>query len=226
MDKREKIIEDLSLQGLLPLYYHEDAATSIEAMKALYNGGIRTIEYTNRGPFALENFRKMKAVASEECSDLHLGVGTIKDETAANQFMDAGADFLISPALAEDVYDVAYSNKVLWIPGCMTPTEILKAEQFGVSLVKLFPGNILGPGYLKAIRELFPAMKFMPTGGVDQSPENLRSWFEAGVVAVGMGSKLVSRTGLDNREFAELGSNARALLHSIFSIRGKINSSI
>jgi 2-dehydro-3-deoxyphosphogluconate aldolase/(4S)-4-hydroxy-2-oxoglutarate aldolase len=225
MDKREKIIEDLSLQGLLPLYYHEDATLSIEAMKALYNGGVRIIEYTNRGTFALDNFRKMKAVASEECKSLHLGVGTIKDENSANQFIDAGADFLISPALAEDVYDVAYSNKVLWIPGCMTPTEILKAEQFGVGLVKLFPGNILGPGYVQAIRELFPGMKFMPTGGVDQSPENLKSWFEAGVIAVGMGSKLVSRTGIDKREFAELGANAGALLQTIFSIREKINSS-
>lgn len=219
MDKREAIAAMLKKQGLMPLYFHADEGVSIEVMKALYDGGVRLIEYTNRGKEALKIFSAMKKIAEKDHSDLFLGVGTIKDEASANQFIDAGADFLVSPALAEDVYDVTYSNKILWIPGCMTPTEILKAEQFGLSLVKLFPGNILGPSYVQAIKDLFPAMQFMPTGGVETSVENLKGWFDAGVCAVGMGSKLISSEILKQRSYSTITAEAKAILDKIQKIK-------
>jgi 2-dehydro-3-deoxyphosphogluconate aldolase/(4S)-4-hydroxy-2-oxoglutarate aldolase len=218
MDKRDAIIVKLKEQRLMPLYFHADEAVSIDVMKALYDSGVRLIEYTNRGEAALKNFTAMKVVAEKKYPDLFLGAGTIKDEKAAQQFIEAGADFLISPALAEDVYDIAYSNKILWIPGCMTPTEILKAEQFGLSLVKLFPGNILGPAYVQAIKDIFPAMSFMPTGGVDTTDENLQEWFDAGVCAVGMGSKLISKEGLQQKNYEEITTQATHILNKIKAI--------
>ena len=219
MDKRDQIKEDLTLQGLLPLYFHADLQTSIDTMRALYNAGIRLIEYTNRGEQAQSNFREMKTIADRELPGLYLGIGTIKDENTAQQYIDAGADFLVSPALAEDVYDIAYSNKILWIPGCMTPTEILKAEQFGLTLVKLFPGNILGPAFVQGVLELFPAMKFMPTGGVDTTKENLSAWFSAGVSAVGMGSKLISKERLSDKDYTGIESETKKVLELIKQVR-------
>lgn len=221
MDKREAIVAKLKEQGLMPLYFNTDETISIELMRALYNAGVRLIEYTNRGAAALNNFKAMKLIAEKDYPDLFLGAGTIKDEKAADQFIQAGADFLISPALAEDVYDIAYGNKVLWIPGCMTPTEILKAEQFGLSLVKLFPGNILGPSYVNAIKDLFPAMQFMPTGGVETTDENLQAWFNAGVCAVGMGSKLVTSELIKEKAYSAITANAGNILNKIATILGK-----
>lgn len=218
MDKRSSIINTLSAQGLMPLYYHPDEQKSIQLMHALYDAGVRLIEYTNRGEAALKNFVAMKKAAAT-LPELYLGVGTIKTDTAAQTFIDAGADFIISPALAEEVYEAAYSNKVLWIPGCMTPTEILKAEQFGVGLVKLFPGNVLGPSFVQAVKDLFPSMKFMPTGGVDTTEENLRAWFSAGVTAVGMGSKLISKDVMDGNDYSALQQQATNLLATIQSIK-------
>src|SRR5687768_7854815 len=212
MDKRDSIIQVLKEQGVMPLFFHTSDSVSIKVVYALYTAGIRLIEYTNRGPEALGNFRAMRKVAENDLPGLYLGAGTIKDENAGNKFIDAGADFLISPALAEDVYDLAYSNKILWIPGCMTPTEILKAEQFGLSLVKIFPGNILGPSYIEAIKDIFPSMKFMPTGGVTTEIENLSKWFKAGVYGVGLGSKLISTELLMNEGYETITTEASKLL--------------
>jgi len=221
MDKRDAILVMLKQQGLMPLYFHADETVSIDVMNALYKAGVRLIEYTNRGKEALKNFTAMKKIAAREHSDLFLGAGTIKDASSANRFLEAGADFLISPALAGDVFDVTYSNKVLWIPGCMTPTEILTAEQFGLSLVKLFPGNILGPSYVQAIKDLFPSMQFMPTGGVEKSTENLKSWFDAGVCAVGMGSKLIDNEILKQRAYSTITTEAKAVLEKIKLVKVK-----
>lgn len=202
----------------MPLYFHADADTCISLMHSLYKAGVRLIEFTNRGAEALENFKQMKAEAAA-LDGLYIGIGTIKNSNAADQFIDAGADFLISPALAEDVYDAAYGSKTLWIPGCMTPTEILKAENLGISLVKLFPGNVLGPGYVSAIKDLFPGMMFMPTGGVETSRENLEEWFASGVVAVGMGSKLITKKLLDQKNYDAIQQSAAEVLTTIQSIK-------
>lgn len=218
MDKRTAIIKTLKEQRILPLYYHADASVCIALMQHLYNAGVRLIEFTNRGEHALQNFKQMKAEAAK-LPGLYIGIGTIKDEYAAESFIEEGADFLISPALAEGVYDAAYSNKILWIPGCMTPTEILKAESMGINLIKLFPGNVLGPGYVSAIKDLFPNMMFMPTGGVETTHQNLSEWFAAGVVAVGMGSKLVTKKIMEDKNYQALETETSRVLEIIQSIK-------
>ena len=193
MHKREKALEVLLAQKLLPLYYHEDAATGIRILDALYAAGMRIVEYTNRGEHALRNFKELRKHADNHLEGLILGIGTIKTKKAAKKFIEAGADLIVAPTINEEVGEVAGDEGLLWIPGCMTPTEIARAEEAGAMLVKLFPGNLLGPAYINSIRELFPAVRFMPTGGVEAEESNLAAWFRSGVAAVGMGSKLIPK---------------------------------
>jgi 2-dehydro-3-deoxyphosphogluconate aldolase/(4S)-4-hydroxy-2-oxoglutarate aldolase len=132
---------------------------------------------------------------------MYLGVGTIKNGEMAREFIDAGCDYIICPGLVESVAKVADANNMLWIPGCMTPTEIIAAENMGAKIVKLFPGNIIGMAFMSAVKELFPNLLFMPTGGVDTTKENIEGWFKAGVCAVGMGSKLVSKEVMAEKKY-------------------------
>lgn len=203
-DKKSVLLKLIPEQGILPLYFNKDTQTSIDLLRALYSAGIRTVEYTNRGEAALKNFEAMRKVIDADLHGMYLGVGTIKNAEQAQAFIDAGADYIISPGLVEDAAAVADKNNMLWVPGCMTPTEIIKAEQLGAKFVKLFPGNILGPGFMSAIKELFPTLLFMPTGGVELDKDNIAGWFKAGVCAVGMGSKLVSKDVMENKKYDEL----------------------
>jgi 2-dehydro-3-deoxyphosphogluconate aldolase/(4S)-4-hydroxy-2-oxoglutarate aldolase len=204
MITKSQVQDAIVLQGLLPLFYNESIEVSIDITQALYKAGIRVIEYTNRGGAALENFKALKQLQQQELPGLHLGIGTIKSAEEALQFVDAGADFLISPLVNPKVAAVAADNNLLWIPGCMTPTEMYQAQELGAALVKLFPANILGPAFVSAVKELFPGLLMMPTGGVEMSQENINAWFKAGVSAVGMGSKLITSDMLNNQAYDEL----------------------
>ena len=209
-------------QGVLPLYFHEDAAVSIEVLKALYEAGIRVIEYTNRGDNAFANFKQLKTVCADSYKDMCLGIGTIKSKDAANAFIEAGADFLISPCWSDEVLAVTAEKNIFWIPGCMTSTEIANAETKGITMVKLFPGSLLGPSYITAIKEVFPAMQFMPTGGVSLDKNNLEGWFKSGVVAVGMGSKLISKDILADKDYNSITQLTKQALGTIAEIRAAI----
>jgi len=198
---KEDILKQILGQKVLPLYFCEDTDESIEVLKVLYEAGIRSVEYTNRGKEALKNFKEMRKACDKEMKEMILGIGTIKNGQAAKEFISAGAEFIVSPGMVKEVIDIANDHKLLCIPGCMTPTEIITAENLGIGLVKLFPGSMLGPGYVKSIKPLFPEMKFMPTGGVSLNKENIQSWFDAGVNAVGMGSKLISKTALEQKDY-------------------------
>jgi 2-dehydro-3-deoxyphosphogluconate aldolase/(4S)-4-hydroxy-2-oxoglutarate aldolase len=220
MDKKTEILNLIPQQGILPLYFYKDTEVTINVLKALYRAGIKTVEYTNRGEAALSNFKEMRKVCDAELKGMYLGVGTIKNDQAAQAFIDAGADYIISPGLVESVAKVVDDNNMLWVPGCMTPSEIIEAENLGARFVKLFPGNILGTNFMSAIKDLFPNLLFMPTGGVDTTKENLAGWFKAGVCAVGMGSKLVSKTLLEQKDYAKIESLTKEVLATIQSIRG------
>ena len=215
MDKKATLLQLIPEQGILPLYFNKDTEVSVNILKALYKAGIRTVEYTNRGEAALTNFKKLKEVCSNELSGMLLGVGTIKNPESAQAFIDAGADYIISPGLVEDVAAVAEKNGLLWVPGCMTPSEIIKAEQLGAKFVKLFPGNILGPAFMSTIKELFPGILFMPTGGVELDKDNISGWFKAGVSAVGMGSKLISKDVMEKQKYDELIASTKEALEIV-----------
>jgi 2-dehydro-3-deoxyphosphogluconate aldolase/(4S)-4-hydroxy-2-oxoglutarate aldolase len=220
MRKKEQILLALLDQKVLPLYYHDDAETSIGVLNALYDAGIRLVEYTNRGEKALVNFVAMKKVMKKKMPGMFLGIGTIKTRKAAKKFIDAGADFIICPTVNKDVAKEVKASGLLWIPGCMTATEISIAEEAGATMVKIFPGNILGPSYISSIRELFPDVRFMPTGGVEVEERNLKSWFASGVVAVGMGSKLVTKDMMQNKEYDKIKTLASKALHMVREVTG------
>ncbi len=219
MDKKSELLQLITEQGILPLYFYKDAEVSLNVLKALYSAGIRTVEYTNRGDAALANFAAMKQLCDTELTGMHLGVGTIKNGEQAQQFIDAGADYIISPGLVPSAAAVANKHNMLWVPGCMTPSEIIAAETLGAKFVKLFPGNILGPDFMSAIKELFPKLLFMPTGGVDTTADNMAAWFKAGVCAVGMGSKLISKALLEAKDYAKIESLTKEVLATIKKIR-------
>lgn len=218
-DRRSTTLELIIRQGVLPLYYNQNADVSIAVLKALYSAGIRTVEYTNRGEAALENFKALRKVCENEMQDLQLGIGTIKTGKEAKAFADAGADYLVSPGVVKAAAKVADKNGLLYIPGCLTPTEMIRAENMGALMVKLFPGNLLGPGYISAVKELFPNLKFIITGGVEPEEENLRAWFNAGASAVGMGGKLVTKQVLESRDYTQITTLTQHSLHLIQSIR-------
>lgn len=219
MEKKETILSLIPQKGILPLYFYKDTTVSIEVLKALYSAGIRAVEYTNRGEAALQNFKEMRKVCDSELKGMYLGIGTIKNGEMAQTFIDAGTDYIICPGLIESVATVADKNKMLWVPGCMTPTEIIRAETLGARMIKLFPGNILGPGFMSAIKELFPGLSFMPTGGVELDKDNISAWFKAGVCAVGMGSKLITKQLLEAKDYAQITKDTEKVLAIIQSIK-------
>ncbi|MBY0477437.1 MAG: bifunctional 4-hydroxy-2-oxoglutarate aldolase/2-dehydro-3-deoxy-phosphogluconate aldolase [Chitinophagaceae bacterium] len=219
MEREVFIQQEIKKQGVLPLFYHDDLTVCTAVTKALYAAGIRCIEFTNRGTKALANFSALLKERKASWPDLLLGIGTIKTADDAEKFVKAGADFLISPIFDAAVCDVAYLHKVLWIPGCMTVTEIHVAQQAGCKLVKLFPGNVLQPAFAEAIMPLFNGIDFVVTGGVDATEQSISSWFKAGVTGVGLGSKLISKTILEQADYPALQKNTEDVLTIIQKIR-------
>jgi len=219
MNKKEKIINLVIEHGILPLYFHPDAGVSVQILKALYKAGIRVVEYTNRGETAVNNFLQLRKVANHELPGLQLGVGTIRNKIEATEFINEGADFIISPGVVEAVASMADNNDLLWVPGCLTPTEIMLADDLGAQMVKLFPASLLGPSYLAAMKEIFPNLLFMPTGGIEISEENLNGWFKSGASAVGLGSKLISKNLMETNDYAAMGSLTKQTLEMVQKIK-------
>ena len=206
-------------QGMLPLYFNSDETVSIEVLRAIYRAGVKAVEYTNRGDAALANFKKMVEVRNKEMQGLMLGVGTIKNLNHANSYVAAGADFLVSPGFVTEVAAFARDKDIFYAPGCMTPSEIIAAENAGMKFIKLFPGNLLGPEFLSGIKDIFPKLLFMPTGGVDTTRENIEGWYKAGVSAVGMGSKLISKKLMEQKDYATIEKLTKDVLALISSIK-------
>jgi 2-dehydro-3-deoxyphosphogluconate aldolase/(4S)-4-hydroxy-2-oxoglutarate aldolase len=202
----------LQKQKVLPLFYHADAEVCKGVVEALYHGGIRLIEFTNRGSEALTRFTELSFLCKQSYPEMQLAVGTIASGKDAEDFIKAGADVLISPFWDDEVAVVAKNAGALWIPGCMTPTEIHHAIQEGIQLIKLFPGNVLGPGFIEAIRPLFPNVHFVVTGGVDATADSVKQWLNAGVVAAGLGSKLITGEVMQQKQYSVLQEKIASLL--------------
>ncbi len=219
MKNVSSLINQIKQQQLLPLFYHDDPLICIEVTKALYAAGIRCIEFTNRGASALNNFTSIVAERDKNMQDLLLAVGTIRNPAQVHQFIDAGADFLISPFFEKNIYETVTSKKIFWIPGCMTPTEINIAVNAGCTTVKLFPGNVLGPTFVAGVKELFPSVDFIVTGGVEGNKENMEAWFTSGVCAVGMGSKLISKKLMEQQDYAAITATTFEVLDIIKALK-------
>jgi 2-dehydro-3-deoxyphosphogluconate aldolase / (4S)-4-hydroxy-2-oxoglutarate aldolase len=219
MSNTQQITDAIVQQGILPLYFNADEAVSIEILKAIYRAGIKAVEYTNRGDAALKNFTRMVEVKNAEMPGLLMGVGTIKNLKQAEDYLRAGADFLVSPGFVSEVANYCVVNDIFYAPGCMTPSEIIAAENAGIKFIKLFPGNLLGTEFLTTIKDIFPKLLFMPTGGVDTTRDNIEAWYKAGVCAVGMGSKLISKKLMEAGDYAAIETETGKVLALIQTIK-------
>lgn len=186
-----KIIQKIKDQKIVPLFYNDSFEVSKSIVKSLYEAGIRAVEYTNRGELALENFRKLKELAVTEFPELSLGIGTVKNISEMDAFIDAKADFIITPVISRKIIKHSIKKDMLLIPGCFTPSDVNLAFQSELNLVKIFPADVLGKNYIKSIQPVFPGMNFMPTGGVNADVEDINEWLKGGAIAVGLGSSLV-----------------------------------
>lgn len=205
--------------GLVPLFYNPNIELGKKILKACHAGGAQVLEFTNRGDFAHEVFAELIKYTSAELPGLMLGAGSIPDAATASLFIQLGANFIVSPSLREDIAIVCNRRKILWSPGCGSLTEIGKAEELGCEIVKLFPGGIYGPNFVKAIKGPQPWTHIMPTGGVSPTEDNLSAWFKAGVTCVGMGSKLISKEIIASGDFTSLENKVRDTLALISSLK-------
>lgn len=205
--------------GMIPLFFNNDIELSKKVLKACYDGGAKLLEFTARGDFAHEVFGDLIKYTVKELPGMIMGVGSVSDAAQASLFMSLGANFVVTPLLREDIATVCNRRKVLWSAGCGSLTEIARAEELGCEIVKLFPGDIYGPQFVKSVKGPQPWTSIMPTGGVSPTEENLKGWFDAGVTCVGMGSKLISKDIIANEDFAKLEMSVRKVLAIIKSLR-------
>ena len=200
---------------MVPVFYHADADVCREVLGACYRAGIRAFEFTNRGDFAHELFGELVKVAARDFPDLILGAGTLVEAASAALYIQSGANFIVGPSFHESIARTCNRRKIAYMPGCATLTEISAAEELGAEIVKIFPGDTLSPGFVKAIKGPMPWTSVMVTGGVEPTKESLGSWFKAGVTAVGMGSQLFPKDILSNRQFDLIEAKAKEVLKII-----------
>jgi|TARA_A100001011_G_scaffold175828_2_gene184392 2-dehydro-3-deoxyphosphogluconate aldolase/(4S)-4-hydroxy-2-oxoglutarate aldolase len=205
--------------GMIPLFFNNNIELSKKVLKACYDGGAKLLEFTARGDFAHEVFGDLIKYTVKELPGMIMGVGSVSDAAQASLFMSLGANFVVTPLLREDIATVCNRRKVLWSAGCGSLTEIARAEELGCEIVKLFPGDIYGPQFVKSVKGPQPWTSIMPTGGVSPTEENLKGWFDAGVTCVGMGSKLISKDIIANEDFSKLEMNVRKVLAIIKSLK-------
>jgi 2-dehydro-3-deoxyphosphogluconate aldolase/(4S)-4-hydroxy-2-oxoglutarate aldolase len=197
---------------IVPLFFNADLTVAQQVLKACYDGGIRVFEFTNRGAEAPAIFAKLIDYCEKECPDLVLGIGTIYDAKQAKEFIAMGADFMLQPFTTPEVGEVCAKHDIPWMPGTMTLTEIRNAEILGAKYVKIFPGNVVGPGFVKAIKGPMPKTKIMVTGGVEPNKESLSSWFGAGAAAVGMGSQLFPADLIAKKDYQSISNTISDLI--------------
>jgi len=216
---RLEVVQVMKETGMVPLFYHSDTELGKQVLKACYDGGARLMEFTARGDYAFEVFSELNKYALKELPGMIMGVGSITDAAAASMFMQMGANFIVTPSFREDIAIVCNRRKVLWSPGCGSLTEINTAEELGCEIVKLFPGDTYGPGFVKAIKGPQPWTSIMPTGGVSTEESNLKAWFDAGVTCVGLGSKLISKEILATKDYRGLENKVKQTLTIIKELR-------
>ena len=210
----------ISENKVVPVFYNSDVDTSINVMKSLYKGGIKILEFTNRGDFALEVFNELEKYCQKNLPDMILGAGSISDETMANMYISSGSNFIVGPLTNENVAVACNRKKIPYMPGCLTPSEISKAEELGCDVVKVFPADSVdGASFIKSVLAPMPWSWIMPTGGVDMEEEGLKNWLDSGVFSVGMGSKLFTNEIIQNKDWGLLASQCKKLVETINRIK-------
>ncbi|MBC7226143.1 MAG: bifunctional 4-hydroxy-2-oxoglutarate aldolase/2-dehydro-3-deoxy-phosphogluconate aldolase [Thermoflexales bacterium] len=205
--------------GLVPIFYHPDGETAREVVRACAAGGARVVEFTHRGDFALDVFRGLAHWARQEVPEVVLGVGSVVDAPTAALYLACGADFVVSPAFIREVARLCNRRQAAYIPGCGTVGEILRACEWGAEVVKLFPAQVLGPAFIRAVRGPCPWVRLLPTGGIRPAEAEVRAWLEAGAAAIGMGSELIRREWVEAGDWAAIAGTVREVLEWIRGFR-------
>ena len=221
MAKFDKIavLNKIGETGMVPVFYHENFETCKNVVKACYDGGVRAFEFTNRGDFAQEIFGELVKWADRECPELALGIGSIVDAPTAALYIQIGACFVVGPLLNPDIASVCGRRLVPYCPGCMSVSEIGKAQELGCDLAKVFPGDVVGKNMVKNLKGPMPWSKIMVTGGVSPEEDNLSGWFKAGVYCVGMGSKLFPSEKVKSSEWQYITDKCKEALGYIAQAR-------
>lgn len=206
------VYQTLASAPIVPVFYHPNAEVTCQIIKACYDGGIRAFEFTNRGENAKEVFKVLRDFISTNYPKMALGIGTVFNALQAEEFIALGADFVVQPCTTMDVAEVCKAQNIAWMPGAMTVSEVYNATSLGAEIVKVFPGNVVGSGFVKALKGPLPKVKVMVTGGVEPTPESLKEWFSAGVSAVGIGSQLFPKAVVEAGNFEEIAQKINTLL--------------
>jgi 2-dehydro-3-deoxyphosphogluconate aldolase/(4S)-4-hydroxy-2-oxoglutarate aldolase len=207
--------------GLIPVFYNSDFQIAKDVTTACADGGAKAIEFTNRGDRAVNVFTALCEYRDKERPDLILGVGSIVDAPTAAMYISAGADFVVGPLIDEDTAKLCNSRKIPYSPGCGSVSEIHKAHILGVEICKVFPGEQVGGAeFVKSVKGPCPWTEIMPTGGVSPTRESLTKWFNAGIVCAGMGSNLITKELLANKDYPGITKKVKETIELIKEIRG------
>lgn len=215
----QQIVDTMKRTGVVPLFTHDNAEEAQQVIEAAYRGGVRVFEFTNRKKNSYDVFVHLLRQRSNY-PELMIGIGTIMDGATTRKFIDAGADFIISPILKLEMAEVCRAHHKLWMPGCATLTEIVTAKENGAEVIKVFPGSVLGPGFVSSIMPVVPDLQLMITGGVEPNEKNLSAWFKAGAMCVGMGSQLFTKEILAEKNWTLLEANVAEALAIAKKLRG------
>lgn len=219
---RTDVIVRMRETGIVPIFYHKDVETCRNVIRASFAGGLKVFEFTNRGDFAHEVFSELNKWAEKEVPELIMGVGSVVDAGTTSLYIQLGANFIVSPLLNADMAKVCNRRKILWTPGCGSVSEISFAEELGADIIKIFPGSSVGgPDFIKSVKGPCPWTSLMPTGGVEPTIENLKSWFDAGAVCVGMGSNLITKEIIAKKDWDGLSEKIAATLKIVQTLRKK-----
>ncbi len=198
------VLNKMAATGVVPVFYNSDAEVAKQVVKACYEGGVRAFEFTNRGDFAHEVFAEVVKYAAKECPEMAVGVGSVVDAPTAALYIQLGACFVVGPLFNAEVAKVCNRRLIPYTPGCGSITEVGMAQEAGCDLCKVFPGDVLGPKFVKGLMAPMPWSKIMVTGGVEPTVENLSKWFKAGAFAVGMGSCLFPKEVVAAEDWATI----------------------
>ena len=221
MAKYDKIQVLTTMQetGLVPVFYHADPEVAKQVLKACYDGGVRAFEFTNRGDFAQEVFAVLVKYAAVELPGMILGIGSVVDPGTAALYLQLGANFVVGPVYNPAIAPVCNRRLVPYCPGCGSASEVSAAQEAGCDLCKVFPGDVLGPAFVKNLRAPMPWSRLMVTGGVKPERDNLSAWFKAGATCVGMGSNLFPKDAVAAGDWARITALCRDALQIIRDVR-------
>ena len=214
-----QVISAMKETGIVPVFYNADLEISKAVLKACYEGGVRAFEFTNRGDFAHEVFSELVKYANKELPGMIVGIGSVVDPGTAALYIQSGVNFVVGPLFNPEIAPVCNRRLIPYCPGCGSVSEVGMAQEAGCDICKVFPGDVLGPAFVKGLKAPMPWSQVMVTGGVKPTKENLEGWFKAGVTCVGMGSNLFPKEAIAAKDWGAITALCSEALNIIKAIK-------